>query len=696
MRDDPKSSPDPEDRALRKAAIAALKTGTLPATFRAMVVHREAEIQGYRRVAYQIDRRLVAVQVAPAPGARANEIQAPPNPGAIDPWAVDPAALPSTSAVICTCLTCVGAKKIGCPACGASGRVRCETCGGGGKVSGQRGPKNCPSCRGTGQRNCGACTKGMVKCGPCDGVGKVRAWLEIHPQRFVQVRAAPMNGLAALHDGLLAAEDLDRAPMRYRVPIVHDSMWLDALPERLGDELSPSLAPVTDRVVRQRIQRFESKVYRFRYETRTSQGVIEVSGEPPAIVPGSAWGPLWGRLALAGAVVVVMLAVIVIVHGRYVSRAAWFEGHGNGPAIAMLGLVAAVSSGVAAAALWMPAAARKKVQRLASFWVVVVTWVLIGILWFIGGPTIEAVDRSIEGGDHAAAHAELAALEAVGTPAERLTPVQARLAEAEAAARRQQELAEDEAHLAEVRDAASAVAALEAVARPWKTPDIEPKARDLALQRAHEDLLRLSQAQDAAGLDALALAVVRLDPTLADRARARMYLAKARSLREAGDFSGALAALDGWVADGDEEAARAALRSGITEDLRRAIDVVDLDAGDLDAQRQTLERALVHARLFESLSHAHAKHSASILEGRLERTQKAIEDDRKRTEEAERRKAAAAERARKQAEEAERRRQAAAARASDRVRCCDGTTSPQCRYSQGSLRGCCSHHGGVC
>ena len=35
-------------------------------------------------------------------------------------------------------------------------------------------------------------------------------------------------------------------------------------------------------------------------------------------------------------------------------------------------------------------------------------------------------------------------------------------------------------------------------------------------------------------------------------------------------------------------------------------------------------------------------------------------------------------------------------RLSDRVECCDGSLSPSCRYSQGSLRGCCSYHGGVC
>lgn len=43
--------------------------------------------------------------------------------------------------------------------------------------------------------------------------------------------------------------------------------------------------------------------------------------------------------------------------------------------------------------------------------------------------------------------------------------------------------------------------------------------------------------------------------------------------------------------------------------------------------------------------------------------------------------------------EAEARRQQ---RLADRVPCCDGRLSPSCRYSQGSLRGCCSYHGGVC
>ncbi|MCA9637198.1 MAG: hypothetical protein KC420_14325, partial [Myxococcales bacterium] len=495
---------------------------------------------------------------------------------------------------------------------------------------------------------------------------------------------------------LLASEDLERPPSRYRVPLVQDSGWLDALPEGLGDELSPSLDPVSDRVLRQRIQRFESTVYRFHYETRTSQGTISVSAEPPAIVPGSTWGPLWRRLALAVGVGVVVLGVGVVVHGRYVDRADWFIDHGNGPSIAWLGFVAALASGALAAALWMPAATRKRAPRLPALWVAVAAWSLIGILWFLGGPTLEAADQSIERGDLAAARAELAALSAVGAPSEGLASVHTRLADAEVANQHRRDISEDEAHLAEVKGANSSVAALEALARPWKTPDLEANARELTLQRAREDMPRLSQTQDAGGLDALALALVRVDPALAEEARRRTHLARAASMREAGDFSGALAALDGWVANDEEEAARTALRSGIAEDLRRAVDVADLDADDLESRQRSIERALTQARLFESLTHTHAERSVSDLEGRLEQTKKALEEERRRAEEAERREEAAAERARKQAEEAEQRRQAAAARASDRVHCCDGTTSPSCRRSQGSLRGCCSRHGGVC
>lgn len=95
-------------------------------------------------------------------------------------------------------------------------------------------------------------------------------------------------------------------------------------------------------------------------------------------------------------------------------------------------------------------------------------------------------------------------------------------------------------------------------------------------------------------------------------------------------------------------------------------------------------------------------------EGRLEVLSAEVGaiDDRV-TPELEKLRARAAAEERRTAEAAKRREAAAEARrsaakvrpersySSNRVRCCDGTLSPSCTYDY-SLRGCCSHHGGVC
>jgi hypothetical protein len=49
-----------------------------------------------------------------------------------------------------------------------------------------------------------------------------------------------------------------------------------------------------------------------------------------------------------------------------------------------------------------------------------------------------------------------------------------------------------------------------------------------------------------------------------------------------------------------------------------------------------------------------------------------------------------------QIEAAQARAEKAAVRADASLRCCDGTDSPSCTCGQGSKRGCCSRHGGVC
>ncbi len=696
-------SPDAEELALRRASLAAWKTGTRPATFRAMVTRRERQTEGYRRVAYRIERRTVALQVAPAPGVRASELVAPPNPQAVDPWAVDPAALPTASAVLCACPGCGGEKRVQCPACAATGQIRCGDCGGGGKVSGQRGPKNCPSCRGKGHIKCGACTKGMAKCGPCDGVGRVRAWLEVHAQPRVQVRVYPDSGIAALHPLRGSLEDFDRSPADYRVPLVQDSQWMPALPEPLGPDLAPAIDPRSERVVTQRIQRFESTVYNFEYTTRTSQGRVVVAGRPPEVLAGSVWGPLWRRLALALGAGALMFFVGGVVGGRYVQRAPWFADHGNAGAIVALVLVASVATAIAAAGRWSPAAVRTRPERSPAIWTVACAWLAIAVLWQVGGPSFGSAELAIARGDLGAAQAELMALAVTEGPSERLTVARARVAQAEAEARRQRDVAADELHLVEVREAPSAEAALGRLRLPWKTPELQPQARELALRRARDELGPRLQAEDATALEALAGAVEELDAALAEQARARSHLARAASLGRRGDFADAFAALEGWTGDAEAERLRAELRPALEARLRQAIEGAALDVDDHAARREATELALARARLLESRTRSAASHTVKSLQARLEQAEKALQREQKQAAEAERKRLVAEARARKKIEQAERRRvaaeeSAAARRASlaDRVECCDGTTSPSCRYSQGSLRGCCSHHGGVC
>lgn len=670
-----------------------------------MVTRRDAEVQSYRRVAYQIARRTVALQFTPAPGSRAKDLRALPSPAGVDPWGVDPAALPSASEALCTCPVCAGAKKVACPTCGAVGRVPCEECGGVGKVRGQRGVKNCPGCRGQGARKCGACTKGMVECQPCGGVGRVRAWLELREQTFVQVRAHPLAGVAALHKRLLVPEDLDRPPSDFRVPLAEDSQWIDPLPERLGPELGPELDAVAERVRRMRIQRFASTVYRFTYATRSSEGHVSVSGEPPAALPDSAWGPLWRRLAVVVGAAAGMFFAGGVVVGNYVQRAPWFATEGNAGPMTWLVLVATLATGIACAGQWKPAAVRRPLRSSISAWIVAAAWVLLVACWHVGGPTLAEVERAIERGTLAAAQAEIDALMAVGETSPQLAEVRARLAAAEAAEQQRRALAADEVHLAEVRDAPFAAEALERLGRPWNTPEVEAQARELVLRRAAEELAPRTQAEEDAALERLADLLKQYDASLAAQARVRGHLARASKARKRANFAAAVAEVEGLDTTGDEAAAAllAGLQQAIDVDLRRAIDDAPLEEGDLSAQRQTAAAALANARLFESRTGASASHTADALQLRLDRLEKAIERERERAEEAERRRLAAEERARKKAEAAEQRRQAAEAQAAarqarlaDRVRCCDGSLSPSCRYSQGSLRGCCSYHGGVC
>src|SRR5690606_12263326 len=120
------------------------------------------------------------------------------------------------------------------------------------------------------------------------------------------------------------------------------------------------------------------------------------------------------------------------------------------------------------------------------------------------------------------------------------------------------------------------------------------------------------------------------------------HLARASKARKRANFAAALAEVEGLDTTGDEAAAAllAGLQQAIDVDLRRAIDDAPLEEGDLSAQRQAAAAALANARLFESRTGGSASHTADALQLRLDRLEKAIERERERAEEAERRRLA--------------------------------------------------------
>jgi len=632
------------------------------------------------------------MRMTPAHGARKRDVRPLPDPRTIDPWAVDPQGLSAATLTISSCPSCCGEKKVECPACAGAGRARCQACGGEGKVAGQRGLKKCPSCRGSGASKCSSCRGGRVACPGCEGVGRVRAWLEVELQRSVQVRVHPRSGVSALHRDVTSIADFDRDPNCYRIPLANDSGWIDALPGSLGAELGAELHPVTDRVLRQRIQRFESTVYKFAYTTRAGEGVIAVTGAPPGVLPESSWRPLRLRLFAAIALGVVLFIVSSVVESRYSHQAQWFMAHGNGPAMLQLGFAAAIAGGAALAGNLLPAQARTFMRSKLPIMLSAIAWSIIGVLHLVGGPRIEGVRMALEERDLYAAEAELEALEAVGLVSDELDGARAQLDTMRAEEERQRELAEDEAHLARVREASSSVAARAALELAWNEPEHADAARRIVLAKAVAEVDSLFESTDEAGLQELARAVEPLDASLAAKARSRRLLSHAELCHRRGDVDCVIRSLEQWApveADTAAEDRRDALREHLVGELVAAIENAEVEQEELDARIAALKKASADVlRLAEVAPHLSPPRSPDSLQRLLGRAQGAAQ---KRDELAARAARRTAEKAAKQAakEEAKIRRNA------DRVWCCDGSISG-CRRSQGSLRGCCSHHGGIC
>ncbi len=691
------------------AARAALRVGSLPGTFRALISERTVAPEAYRRVAYQIEHRTVVLRLAPAIGVRKPELGSIPRADRIDPWSVDVRSLPSATRTAAMCPSCEGSKKRACSACAGGGRVGCSGCGGGGRVQGQRGPKNCPSCRGRGDVKCPACRAGRVPCEPCGARGRVYAWLEIQASHSVQMKLSPRDDVGALHTDADDPADLDRDPGTYEVPLVADSGWMGPDVDGFPPELRETVDPGRDRVLRVRIQRFETPVHSLHYATRVGEGTIRVAGSPPRVLGGSTWGPLQRKTLLGVAAGAFAGLAGVMVLGAYLGRASWFVEHGNGGWIALLTLGACFGSTWLAHTLLMRKPVRGRWRVEAPALALATTGVLMALAWFTGGPTAQSVATALDRADLEAAREELEALAVVGADEEAYSALRERVDIAEREEKRRDRERRDKTHLASVEARTGAIESAKAARGIWHEPEYAQRGTAVARQRGEAELAAALRAEDAEALGRLAQAFAELDLDFARRVARRASLVTAEACRRKADFACAKKELTDWdPKKGSAETAdehRRVLELTLA-DLKVAISEATATNGDLDQRKTALEQGVLRVAIYTELTDVPPPTTTATLHKALHKVDKAIAKQQAKVRATEARKQQMAARAAKRAQQAAARRERRSKKASTgtrtrssggggRVSCCDGTTSPSCHYG-GSLRGCCSHHGGVC
>lgn len=359
----------------------------------------------YERTLSVIERRVVVVRWAPAP-VGAERLAAAPVAAEWDGWAVDGTSLAGKTQVVARCGGCDGAKTEDCSGCSGR-RVRtCETCGGRGRVAGQRaGGKQCPNCRAKGQRRCEFCRgKGRVECRGCAGSGRASAWLEVETSVREEVRISPQTAATLAHRRLGDAADFDSEDWPHSLAGDTGTVRLEGddrtrgLPQ-LAEGLVPSLDPGRDRLVNMRHQRFAARTHRFGYANAFGEGHVDVSGDPPEILRSTKWGPLWARLGVLVAASLGSLMAQALIFGAYVSRHAWFEQHGSGGWLALVGLLTSVAAvGTLAVATSTRGGLRGRDARLLG--AMAVAGVLVGgAVWNVSGPSIEAARTAYERGE---------------------------------------------------------------------------------------------------------------------------------------------------------------------------------------------------------------------------------------------------------------------------------------------------------
>lgn len=587
---------------------------------------------------------------------------------------------------IVACTNCRASGQVLCPSCRGTLEVTCESCQGSGKAygtskNGSRRLMNCKACDKTGKLGCRACSNGRVTCSFCGGSGKRQRYVEAARRARRDIQLEPDGNVTAAFswgedgsdvspetisaDGRIHASVSSMGPLSPdKLKTVAGNSWFEAN----GARLVPKLAD-GEHVVSQSFQFIEIPAVAVTWALPDRDPVVTTFEglrllAPPPLADASAFVK---RLEEQKRATLILAALPVLALLAYTWRGFYFV---RADIVLVLLLLVAAVAGVARAL-------RCYSERDARPWFpasgAVLALAVAGLLAIRAEPTETDVDALLKNQDLVHAEYALAALGSADAPEH-------------VALRRRVDL------LAVIL-AKSSTDAVE------KLASIPREASERLEGERRVDLLLLDDAKKALAAHDLQLAQARAGKVIHASAEAAAILrdvkrASARDCLHDGDFKCAVnkatEAKDEALRDEALDAARA--RVARTQDSIRAMPGSDLKArlaATTDVIPWLAAIALADPTVTPDI--VRAKEDAEKLTAKIaeaERRQREAEE-RDRAREARRREEEAR---REEARQEQLRREANRPRP---VRCCDGSTSPGCYYG-GSLRGCCSHHGGVC
>lgn len=653
------------DLALEKAAVRAAGTwmrryGVDRATFERSIRRVVVDTYEYARALFVLERRRVLLHTRPTKGETL--LRPMPDPEALDAWDGNHDGLEDATRVAATCPRCTNGVRGRCSRCEGTRSTPCRGCEGNGRVPGVRGMKNCPDCRGVGSKRCTNCPGAGTVCELCEGSSQLTVWLAIDREVRSEVAVGQPAMFMQPHSSVHWPQDFDAG--RWPNPLREDSGLITADEAKVPAGLAPT-PQSGERVVAARVQRFGRKAYTIEAETAFGLARIRVEGDGVTVnALRSDFSPFLGRLLAIGGMAVLGFLASWLLENLYDRRHPFFATYGHGPTVFWLGLLFGLGTVVCVAVGTLIPRARPRYALPPAFASTAACAIGVALVFLLSRPTPAHALAALEKGDFAEATAEADALRTWKKDLEGAGQVT------------------DELYL-RVASGTTSVSALGEIAkRSWRSS----AKREQVVARLREAVKREAPAAElrrsATEIEAIAHACDGVDAELARGFHAKAAVFSAEHCASVVDAACVISNVARARAlGGDRETLdklESDTRDGVAARLKEQWRIVGTEAAPPKARFAALEAALVLSKQWTDLRGGPSSPTRADIEQMSVRLPKLIAEAKER-----------ADKARRAEEAAE-----AAKERATRVRCGDGSFSPSCRCG-GSLRGCCSHHGGV-